>query len=77
VVNGFPTGVEVTSAMVHGGPYPATSLPSSSVGTRAITRFTRPVCYQDAPQAALPQELRDGNPLRITRLEEGKIVVGA
>lgn len=77
VVNGFPTGVEVTSAMVHGGPYPATSLPSSSVGTRAITRFTRPVCYQDAPQAALPQELRDGNPLRIARLEEGKIVLGA
>jgi len=73
VVNGFPTGVEVTSAMVHGGPYPATSLPSSSVGTRAITRFTRPVCYQDVPAGALPLELRDGNPLGIARMNDGVI----
>ncbi|MGH9394643.1 MAG: aldehyde dehydrogenase (NADP(+)) [Terriglobales bacterium] len=71
VINGFPTGVEVTSAMVHGGPYPATSLPSSSVGTRAITRFTRPLCYQDAPEAALPPELHAANPLGIWRLLDG------
>ncbi|MGH9476091.1 MAG: aldehyde dehydrogenase (NADP(+)) [Terriglobales bacterium] len=72
VINGFPTGVEVSPAMVHGGPYPAASLPHSSVGTRAIMRFARPVCYQDMPDFALPQELRDGNPLGIWRLRDGK-----
>lgn len=60
VVNGYPTGVEVTSAMVHGGPFPATSDGrSTSVGTRAIERFTRLVAYQDVPDAFLPAPLRD------------------
>ncbi|MGH9412957.1 MAG: aldehyde dehydrogenase (NADP(+)) [Terriglobales bacterium] len=72
VINGFPTGVAVTSAMVHGGPYPAASLPQSSVGTRAIVRFLRPVCYQDVPDFALPEELQEANPLGIWRLRNGK-----
>ena len=61
LVNGFPTGVEVSSAMVHGGPYPATSDGrSSSVGTAAIERFLRPVCYQNFPTELLPPAMRDG-----------------
>ena len=72
VINGYPTGVEVCHAMVHGGPYPATSDSRfTSVGTQAILRFVRPVCYQDFPQAALPAELKDENPLRILRLING------
>jgi NADP-dependent aldehyde dehydrogenase len=60
LVNGFPTGVEVCDAMVHGGPYPATSDPrSTSVGTLAIRRFLRPVCYQDFPAGLLPPALGD------------------
>jgi 2,5-dioxopentanoate dehydrogenase len=59
LANGWPTGVEVSHAMVHGGPYPATSDGrSTSVGTLAIDRFLRPVCYQDLPEALLPEELR-------------------
>lgn len=70
--NGYPTGVEVCHAMVHGGPFPATSdSRTTSVGTRAILRFARPVCYQDFPDAALPAELRRGNPLRIQRMLNG------
>ncbi len=73
VVNGFPTGVEVCHAMVHGGPYPATSDGrSTSVGTRAILRFTRQVCYQGFPDAALPDELKNDNTLRIWRLVDGQ-----
>jgi 2,5-dioxopentanoate dehydrogenase len=73
VVNGFPTGVEVCHAMVHGGPYPATSdSRATSVGTYSIYRFVRPVCYQDFPQAALPDELKDGNPLGIWRMVDGQ-----
>ena len=72
IVNGYPTGVEVCHAMVHGGPYPATSDSRfTSVGTQAILRFARPVCYQDFPQAALPDELKDENPLGILRLVNG------
>jgi NADP-dependent aldehyde dehydrogenase len=72
IVNGFPTGVEVCHAMVHGGPYPATSdSRHTSVGTQAIFRFVRPVCYQDFPQAGLPNELKDENPLGILRLVDG------
>ena len=72
IFNGFPTGVEVTHAMVHGGPYPATSDgQSSSVGSRAIFRFARPVCYQGFPEAALPDELRNHNPLQIWRMVDG------
>jgi alpha-ketoglutaric semialdehyde dehydrogenase len=59
--------------MQHGGPYPASSdVRSTSVGSAAIARFARPICYQDAPDALLPPELRDGNPLAILRLEEGR-----
>lgn len=59
IFNGYPTGVEVSPAMVHGGPYPATTdSRSTSVGTTAIYRFTRPVCFQNFPQALLPQELK-------------------
>lgn len=73
VFGGFPTGVEVCPAMVHGGPYPATTeARSTSVGTRAIYRFVRPVCYQNAPQELLPEELRDANPLGIRRLVDGR-----
>jgi len=74
IFNGMPTGVEVTHAMVHGGPYPATSDPRfTSVGSLAIYRFARPVCYQGFPQAMLPPELQDGNPLGIIRLRDGKL----
>ena len=74
IVNGFPTGVEVCHAMVHGGPYPATSdSRATSVGTYSIYRFVRPICYQDFPQASLPQELKNDNPLRIMRLIDGQL----
>ena len=73
ILNGFPTGVEVGHAMVHGGPFPATSDgASTSVGTRAVERFSRPFAYQDFPQAALPPELQDANPLGIWRLIDGQ-----
>lgn len=74
VVNGWPTGVEVSHAMVHGGPFPATSdSRTTSVGTLAIRRFLRPVCYQDLPADLLPVALRDSNPLRIPRLIDGTL----
>jgi NADP-dependent aldehyde dehydrogenase len=74
IFNGFPTGVEVCHAMVHGGPYPATSdSRATSVGTYSIYRFVRPVCYQDFPQASLPEELKDANPLGIMRLVDGQL----
>ena len=74
VFNGFPTGVEVGHAMVHGGPYPATSDGrSTSVGTRAIYRFARQVCFQDFPNNALPAELREENPLGIRRMVDGSV----
>ncbi|PSJ47739.1 aldehyde dehydrogenase (NADP(+)) [Zobellella endophytica] len=71
--NGYPTGVEVCHAMVHGGPFPATSdSRSTSVGSAAIFRFLRPVCYQDLPAALLPAELQDDNPLGLRRLLDGR-----
>jgi len=74
VFNGFPTGVEVCHAMVHGGPYPSTSDGrSTSVGTRAIFRFTRPVCYQGFPEDGLPMELKNDNPLGIWRMVDGQM----
>ena len=74
VFNGFPTGVEVTHAMVHGGPYPSTSDGrSTSVGTQAIFRFTRLVCYQGFPDRALPDELKEANPLGIWRMVDGNM----
>jgi len=77
VFNGFPTGVEVAHAMTHGGPYPATSDGrSTSVGTRAVERFLRPVSYQNFPDAALPDELKESNPRHITRLVDGQMHPG-
>ena len=74
VFNGFPTGVEVGHAMVHGGPFPATSDGrSTSVGTRAALRFTRSVSYQDWPDEALPEELKNANPLHIWRMIDGQM----
>ena len=68
---GFPTGVAVTWAMQHGGPWPASSSPHTSVGMTAIQRFLRPVTLQDAPAAPLPPALQDGNPLGIWRRVDG------
>jgi 2,5-dioxopentanoate dehydrogenase len=74
VLNGFPTGVEVCAAMNHGGPYPATTdVHFTSVGTSAILRFARPVCYQGFPQAQLPAELRDENELGIWRMVDNRL----
>lgn len=73
VINGYPTGVEVCHSMVHGGPFPATTdSRSTSVGTGAITRFTRPICYQNFPTSLLPAELQKDNPLGIWRLVNGE-----
>jgi NADP-dependent aldehyde dehydrogenase len=74
LVNGYPTGVEVSDAIVHGGPWPATSdARGTSVGTLAIDRFLRPVCYQNYPDELLPQALKNSNPLRLTRLVDGEM----
>jgi NADP-dependent aldehyde dehydrogenase len=74
IVNGFPTGVEVCASIQHGGPYPATTdSRSTSVGTAAIERFARPVCYQGFPQTALPCELRDRNECGIWRRIDGEL----
>jgi 2,5-dioxopentanoate dehydrogenase len=74
IFNGFPTGVEVAHAMVHGGPYPATSDGrSTSVGSQAIFRFARPVCYQSFPDEVLPEELKDTNPLGIWRMVDSEM----
>ncbi|MBY6031543.1 aldehyde dehydrogenase (NADP(+)), partial [Halomonas sp. DP8Y7-1] len=73
MANGWPTGVEVCHAMVHGGPYPATSdSRTTSVGSAAIHRFLRPVCYQNLPDSLLPDALKDGNPLKLRRLVDGQ-----
>jgi alpha-ketoglutaric semialdehyde dehydrogenase len=73
IFNGFPTGVEVGYAMHHGGPYPATTDEKfTSVGSAAILRFARPVCYQSFPDAALPEELRSANPRGILRNIDGR-----
>jgi NADP-dependent aldehyde dehydrogenase len=70
IYNGFPTGVQVCNSIVHGGPFPATSDGrSTSVGPMAIFRFCRPVAWQSFPDAALPAELQDANPLGIRRME--------
>lgn len=73
IYNGVPTGVEVCHAMQHGGPFPAsTDSRFTSVGSNAIYRFVRPVCFQDCPDALLPPELQQANPLQINRLVNGK-----
>lgn len=77
IVNGFPTGVEVCHSMVHGGPYPATSDGrTTSVGSMAIGRFARPVSWQSFPDASLPDELKNANPLGIWRMVNGERVQG-
>jgi alpha-ketoglutaric semialdehyde dehydrogenase len=74
LVNGYPTGVEVAHAMVHGGPFPATSdSRSTSVGAGAIDRFLRPVSYQDLPEYLLPAALKDSNPLNLWRVRDGDV----
>lgn len=74
IYNGYPTGLEVCPAIVHGGPYPATSDGrSTAVGTGAILRFVRPVCWQDHPDHLLPPELQEANPLGIVRTVDGKL----
>ena len=73
IFNDYPTGVEVCDAMIHGGPYPATSdSRATSVGTLAIDRFLRPVCYQGYPDHLLPESLQNANPLGISRLINGE-----
>jgi NADP-dependent aldehyde dehydrogenase len=73
IYNGVPTGVEVCPSQHHGGPFPSTTDSRfTSVGTDAIKRFARPVAFQNCPQALLPQELQDANPLNIWRLTDGK-----
>jgi NADP-dependent aldehyde dehydrogenase len=72
IINGFPTGVEVSPAMNHGGPYPATTdARFTSVGTAAMLRFARPICYQDFADAMLPVELHNANPTGILRTVNG------
>jgi len=76
LANGWPTGVEVSPAMVHGGPFPATSdSRGTSVGTAAIERFLRPVCYQDLPNALLPRSVKHGNPLGLPVTVNGTLQV--
>lgn len=73
VFNGWPTGVEVSYAMVHGGPYPASTMPAStSVGAEAIKRWLRPVAYQSVPEALLPEALKTANPLNVRRSIDGQ-----
>ena len=74
IFNGYATGIEVCHAMHHGGPYPATTHAYfTSIGTAAIRRFVRPVCYQDFPNEALPAALQDANPTKAWRLVDGKM----
>jgi len=73
LLNAFPTGVEVCHAMNHGGPYPATTdVRFTSVGTAAMLRFARPICYQGLPDELLPPALQNDNPLGLMRLVEGQ-----
>ncbi|MFD4137847.1 aldehyde dehydrogenase (NADP(+)) [Streptomyces sp. NPDC058572] len=73
LVGGWPTGVAVAPAQHHGGPYPATTSTSTSVGATAIERWLRPVTYQTTPAALLPPELRDDNPLGLPRRVDGRL----
>lgn len=78
ILNGYPTGLEVSHAIVHGGPYPSTSDGgrSTSVGTRALNRWARLVCYQNFADELLPPELQNANPLRLRRLVNGELTSG-
>lgn len=79
ILNGYPTGLEVSRAIVHAGPYPATSDGgrSTAVGTRALNRWARLVCYQNFADELLPPELQNGNPLGLRRLVDGEWTIGA
>lgn len=79
ILNGYPTGLEVSHAIVHGGPYPATSDGgrSTSVGTRALNRWTRLICYQGFADELLPPELQNANPLGLRRLVNGEWQAGS
>lgn len=78
LANGWPTGVEVCHAMVHGGPFPATSDGrTTSVGTLAMARFLRPVCWQNIPDALLPPPVQDANPWGVPRTVNGVLEVAA
>lgn len=78
IFNGVPTGVEVCASMVHGGPYPATNQPhTTAVGHWAITRWCRPVCFQNCPEVLLPSELKTANPMNIRRVVNGESAEGA
>lgn len=74
--DGWPTGVAVTWSQHHGGPWPATTSPFTSVGATAVRRFLRPIVYQNAPEALLPPALHDANPLGIPRRVDGVLVAG-
>lgn len=75
IMNNAPTGVEVTHAMQHGGPYPSTTdARFTSVGTSAVLRFVRPLCYQNFPTDLLPDALKEGNPLSIWRKVDGNMM---
>ena len=74
LANGWPTGVEVSHAMVHGGPFPATSDGrTTSVGTLAMARFLRPVCFQNLPAGLLPPALAEANPWHLARRIDGTV----
>lgn len=78
LINAYPTGVEVSDAIVHGGPFPATSdSRGTSVGTLAIDRFLRPVCFQNYPDSLLPEALKNANPLGLNRLVDGELTRSA
>lgn len=73
VFNNVPTGVEVCPSMVHGGPFPAcTDSRFTAVGTQAVKRWVRPVCYQNCPEFLMPEEIKNANPKRIWRLINGR-----
>ena len=77
IFNGFGTGLEVCPSMHHGGPYPATTdAHFTSIGHAGIFRFARPICYQNFPQEALPEALRDRNAAGIWRLIDGELTRG-
>ena len=74
-VDAWPTGVATSWAQHHGGPWPSTTVPAAtSVGAAAVSRFTRPVAFQNAPQASLPPALADDNPWRLPRRVDGRMV---
>jgi NADP-dependent aldehyde dehydrogenase len=76
-VDSWPTGVATAWGQQHGGPWPATTVPSAtSLGAAALARFTRPVTYQDAPDGALPPQLRSGNPWSVPRRVDGVLETG-